>query len=81
MNLKGILKIEWTAHLYLCIVSPLYHEPLVANVAEKVAAGLVKRSGRGILKLECEKKLKKNVHRIEKYTIFANDRLLRLLTD
>lgn len=34
--------------LYLCIVSPLYHEPLVANVAEKVAAGLVKRSGRGI---------------------------------
>lgn len=46
MNLKGILKIEWTAHLYLCIVSPLYHELLVASVAEKVVAGLVKGNGR-----------------------------------
>lgn len=34
--------------IYLCIVSPLYHELLVASVAEKVVAGLVKRSGRGI---------------------------------
>jgi hypothetical protein len=33
------------------------------------------------MKTGVRKKVEENVHCIKKYTIFANDRLLRLLTD
>jgi len=37
--------------------------------------------GEGYENWSAKKKVEENVHCIKKYTIFANDRLLRLLTD